>query len=75
MNIVFSQDLFTVGSAEFCWIDCEMTSVQLESSGFPCASGVDVFIECFQDLLLLLRLPPSTPSLDDKNNLVFRYVL
>lgn len=41
------------------WIDCEITLVELESSGFPCTSGVDVFMECFQDLWL----PPSPTAL------------
>lgn len=53
------------------WIVCEITSVKLESSGFQCTSGVDVFIECFQHLWL----PSSAPSLDDKNNVLFEYPL
>lgn len=65
MNFVFSQDLFTAESIELYELTVKLFQYSLKAGlSFPCTNGMDVFIECFQDLPL--QLPPY--SLDDKNN-------
>ena len=65
MNFVFSQDLFTAESIELYELTVKLLQYSLKAGlSFPCTNGMDVFIECFQDLPL--QLPPH--SLDDKNN-------
>lgn len=65
MNFVCSQDLFAAESIELYELTVKLLQHSLKAGlSFPCTNGMDVFIECFQDLPL--QLPPR--SLDDKNN-------